>query len=71
MFIIKNPELLAAGEVTVSYRYFHLDHLETINGETDNPIFDGMRVIVKDKPYDLNEDSTSGLSVIVIMVLLR
>ena len=58
MFIIKNPELLAAGEVAVSYRYFHLDQLETINGETDNPIFDGMRVIVKDKPYDLNEDST-------------
>ena len=32
--------------------------METINGETDNPIFDGMRIIVKDKPYDLNEDST-------------
>ena len=58
MFLIKNSDLLAAGEFAVSYRYFHLDHLETINGETDNPIFDGMRIIVKDKPYDLNEDST-------------
>ena len=58
VFLIKNSDLLAAGEFAVSYRYFHLDHLETINGETDNPIFDGMRIIVKDKPYDLNEDST-------------
>ena len=58
LFIIKNPDLLAIGEVAVSYRFFHLDKLETINGETDNPIFNGMRVIVKDKPYDLNEDST-------------
>ena len=57
-FFIKNPDLLAAGEVTVSYRYFHLDHSQKMNGETDNPIFDGMRVIVKDTEYDLNEDST-------------
>ncbi len=62
-FIISNPNLLSAGEFVASYRYFHLDHLQTTNGETDNPIFDGMRVIVKDTEYDLNEDScrwTSG-----------
>jgi len=53
-----SSELLSAGKFAVSYRYFHLDHLETINGETDNPLFDGMRVIVKDTEYDLNEDST-------------
>ena len=57
-FFITNPGLLSAGELAVSYRYFHLDHLQTINGETDNPLFDGMRAIVKDKEYDLNEDST-------------
>ena len=33
-------------------------------------IFDGMRVIVKDKPYDLNEDSTRWSVGGVIMVLL-
>ena len=58
LFIIKNSDLIDAGEVAVSYRYFHLGHLETINGETDNPIFDGMRIIVRDTEYDLNEDST-------------
>ena len=26
LFIIKNPELLNDGEVTVSYRYFHLNN---------------------------------------------
>ena len=57
-FLVSNPDILAAGEFAVSYRYFHLDHLQTMNGETDNPLFDGMRVIVKDKEYDLNEDST-------------
>ena len=35
-----------------------------------NPIFDGMRVIIKDKPYDLNEDSTRWSIGIVTMVLL-
>ena len=58
LFIIKNSDLIDAGRVAVSYRYFHLGHLETINGETDNPIFDGMRIIVRDTEYDLNEDST-------------
>ena len=57
-FLVSNSDILAAGEFAVSYRYFHLDHLQTMNGETDNPLFDGMRVIVKDKEYDLNEDST-------------
>ena len=57
-FYIKNSDLLLSGEITVSYRFFHIQDLQTINGETDNPLFDGMRVIVQDKPYDLNEDST-------------
>jgi hypothetical protein len=57
-FYIKNSDLLLSGEITVSYRFFHIRDLETLNGETDNPLFDGMRVIVQDKPYDLNEDST-------------
>ena len=57
-FAILNSELLSAGELAVSYRYFLLDHLQTMDGETDNPIFDGMRVIVKNTDYDLNEDST-------------
>ena len=57
-FFVYNSELLSLGEFTVSYRYFLLDHLATVNGETDNPLFDGMRIIVKDKEYDLNEDST-------------
>ena len=57
-FKIMNSELLSSGEFAVSYRYFLLDQLETINGETDNPIFDGMRVIVNNTEYDLNEDST-------------
>jgi len=57
-FFISNSDLISAGEIAVSYRYFHLDHLQTMNGETDNPIFDGMRVVVKDREYDLNEDST-------------
>ena len=57
-FFISNSDLISAGELAVSYRYFHIDHLQTMNGETDNPIFDGMRVVVKDKEYDLNEDST-------------
>jgi len=57
-FKIMNSELLSSGEFAVSYRYFLLDQLQTINGETDNPIFDGMRVIVNNTEYDLNEDST-------------
>ena len=57
-FKIMNSELLSSGELAVSYRYFLLDQLQTINGETDNPIFDGMRVIVNNTEYDLNEDST-------------
>ena len=57
-FKIMNSQLLSSGELAVSYRYFLLDQLQTINGETDNPIFDGMRVIVNNTEYDLNEDST-------------
>jgi len=57
-FFINAPSLISAGECAVSYHYFHLDNLETINGETDNPLFDGMRIIVTDTDYDLNEDST-------------
>ena len=57
-FKIMNSELLSSSEFAVSYRYFLLDQLQTINGETDNPIFDGMRVIVNNTEYDLNEDST-------------
>ena len=57
-FFISNSDLFNSGQVTVSYRYFHLEKLETMDGETDNPIFDGMRVVVKDREYDLNEDST-------------
>ena len=57
-FTIYNSDLLTQGEITVSYRYFLLEDLATINGETDNPLFDGMRIIVKDTEYDLNEDST-------------
>ncbi|MFL2983011.1 MAG: hypothetical protein ACJZ12_01300 [Candidatus Neomarinimicrobiota bacterium] len=57
-FFISNSDLINSGEVTVSYRYFHLEKLETMDGETDNPIFDGMRVVVKDREYDLNEDLT-------------
>ena len=58
LFYIKNSNLIQAKEVTVSYRYFFLENLETLNGEMDNPLFDGMRVVVTDKDYDLNEDST-------------
>jgi len=57
-FKIINSELISSSEFAVSYRYFFLDQLQTINGETDNPIFDGMRVTVNNTEYDLNEDST-------------
>ena len=57
-FFISNADLLSAGELAVSYRYFHLDNLETMNGETDNPLFDGMQIVLTDAEYDLNEDST-------------
>ena len=55
-FFISAPELILSGQCAVSYRYFHLYNLGTINGETDNPLFDGMRIIVSDTDYDLNED---------------
>ena len=57
-FIVHNPDLLDKGEFLVSYRFFHLSDLRTINGEDDNPIFDGMRLKVTNTEYDLVEDST-------------
>lgn len=60
-FYIKNSDLINAGEFAVSYRYLHLSKLESMNGEPNNPIFDGMKIIVKDDEYDLNEDSTGWI----------
>ena len=57
-FIVHNPDLIDRGEFLVSYRFFHLSDLRTINGEDDNPIFDGMRLKVTNTEYDLVEDST-------------
>ena len=60
-FHIQNADLLESGQITVSYRYFHLYHVEKINGETDNPIIDGMRIIVQNSEVGLNEDSTKWI----------
>ena len=57
-FHIQNADLLASGQITVSYRYFHLYHIEKMDGETDNPVIDGMRIVVQDSEVGLNEDST-------------
>ena len=57
-FIVHNPDLIDRGEFLVSYRFFHLSDLRTINGEDDNPIFDGVRLKVTNTEYDLVEDST-------------
>ena len=55
---ITNPELILDGEFVISYRFFHLQGIESINGETDNPLFDGMRIIATNSEYSLIEDST-------------
>ena len=57
-FFITNPQLLLESEFVVSYRFFHLEDIQAINGEIDNPLFDGMRIIASNSEYEIIEDST-------------
>ena len=57
-FNIINEDLLSAGEATVSYRYFPLYHLNEMSGGLNNPVFDGMKIVIMDSEVGLNEDST-------------
>jgi hypothetical protein len=55
---IFNSELLGAGLVTVSYKYFPVFHETKMDGGFINTIFDGMRITIQDSDVGLNEDST-------------
>jgi hypothetical protein len=57
-FNIINEDLLFADEATVSYRYFPLYHLNDMSGGINNPVFEGMKIVVMDSEVGLNEDST-------------
>ena len=57
-FNVTNSDLLVAGTLTASYRYFVLKDLDKMNGELDNPIFDGMKIILKDSEVGINADSS-------------
>ena len=57
-FKVTNADLLSAGVLTASYRYFLLFHETDMIGGYNNPIFDGMRIIVQDSEVGLNEDSS-------------
>ena len=57
-FNILNNDLLSNGEVLVRYRYFPIYQLEDMNGGFNNPVFDGMKIVIQDSDIGLNEDST-------------
>lgn len=61
-FNVTSADLLEAGTLTTSYRHFILTNLDKMNGEIDNPIFDGIRLILTDSEVGINLDS-SGWSV--------
>ena len=58
LFAVTNAELLQTEALTVSYKYYPIFHGIAMNGEMDNPIFDGMRIFLYDSDVGLNEDST-------------
>ena len=58
LFAVTNAELLQTEALTVSYKYYPIFHGNAMNGEMDNPIFDGMRIFLYDSDVGLNEDST-------------
>ena len=57
-FNIINEDLLMVGEATVSYRYFSLYHLNDMSGGLNNPVFDGMKIVMTDSEVGINRDST-------------
>ena len=57
-FNITNSDLLSHGLVTVSYQYFTLYHETDMEAGFTNPIFDGMRIVIRDSEVGVNEDST-------------
>ena len=58
LFVVTNAEMLQTETLTVSYKYYPIFHGNAMNGEIDNPIFDGMRIFLYDSDVGLNEDST-------------
>ncbi len=58
LFVVTNAEMLQTEALTVSYKYYPIFHGNAMNGEMDNPIFDGMRIFLYDSDVGLNEDST-------------
>ena len=58
LFAVTNAEMLQTEALTVSYKYYPIFHGNAMNGEMDNPIFDGMRIFLYDSDVGLNEDST-------------
>ena len=58
LFAVTNAEMLHSEALTVSYKYYPIFHGNAMNGEMDNPIFDGMRIFLYDSDVGLNEDST-------------
>ena len=55
---VTNSDLLAAGELAASYQHFVLFEITDMEGGTNNPVFDGMKIVVTDSEVGLNEDST-------------
>ena len=58
LFSINNNELLQEGALTVSYKHYPIYHGNSMSGESDNPVFDGMKIFLYDHDMVLNDDST-------------
>ncbi|SVA55593.1 uncharacterized protein METZ01_LOCUS108447, partial [marine metagenome] len=58
IFHVTNSELLNAGTLTASYRHFLLSQIPDMDGGKNNPVFDGMKIVLTDSEVGLNHDST-------------
>ncbi|MBT3501775.1 MAG: hypothetical protein HOB40_08330 [Candidatus Marinimicrobia bacterium] len=57
-FLVTHSELLEDGLLTASYNYFTLFHETNMDGGYNNPIFDGMRIVLEDSEVGLDDDSS-------------
>ena len=61
MIIPMDNVLTGSQSYIISYKYYPLYNSSSMNGEPDNPIFDGMKIYLYDDEVGVNHDSTGWL----------
>ena len=54
-----NSQIADGDEITIEYTYYPLWESSRLNNEESNPVFDGMKIYVKDQPLEIDEMKTA------------